>query len=637
MSRPWRPSRTASPGSPGTRRCTAWAGGGGRRGRPRGRGGAGGARPGRGPGGCRGRHRAAGGHLGGAAPRGRDARRRRATGSSTRGWPPTTRCREPGGVPGAAQLVPAPQAGDQPAAGPRHRRPGPAVPADLQAGLGPARRRRRGRRVAAAGRGARGRGGARAHDHRPAPCCSPTGCRRGAAGTTRCAWSSTAASTTPRSLDAMVRQEREIRAAEFCTLAEVHDRAADFTARRIDSALRTLPRAAGRRTPSPARAEQPGASATARSAPLHAGRQCLDRSMGTYVYDFAEGDKDQKDLLGGKGANLAEMTNLGLPVPPGFTITTEACRAYLEQGSEPDGLGERGHRAPRGPREGDGATARRPRRPAAGQRALGREVLDARDDGDGPQHRPQRRVGAAAWPGPERRRAVRAWTPTAGCCRCSAAPCSASSPSTSPRPSTTLKQARGTDRRPRPRRRRPARAGRRRSRRSSASTPAASSRRTRASSSTSPSAPSSTRGTPTAPGSTAGRSGSPRTSAPRSTSRRWCSATSGMDSGSGVAFTRDPASGAQGVYGDYLQNAQGEDVVAGIRNTVSLADFGRGRPGVLRRAAGRSWPGSSATTATCATSSSPSSAASSGCCRPGSASARRRRRSGSRCTWSTRA
>ena len=47
----------------------------------------------------------------------------------------------------------------------------------------------------------------------------------------------------------------------------------------------------------------------------------------------------------------------------------------------------------------------------------------------------------------------------------------------------------------------------------------------------------------------------------------------GMDSGSGVAFTRDPASGEQGVYGDYLQNAQGEDVVAGIRNTVSLADM----------------------------------------------------------------
>ena len=52
----------------------------------------------------------------------------------------------------------------------------------------------------------------------------------------------------------------------------------------------------------------------------------------------------------------------------------------------------------------------------------------------------------------------------------------------------------------------------------------------------------------------------------------------GMDSGSGVAFTRDPASGAQGEYGDYLQNAQGEDVVAGIRNTVVLADLGRDRP-----------------------------------------------------------
>ena len=54
-----------------------------------------------------------------------------------------------------------------------------------------------------------------------------------------------------------------------------------------------------------------------------------------YVYDFAEGNKDLKDLLGGKGANLAEMTNIGLPVPPGFIITTEACKAYLKSGQEP--------------------------------------------------------------------------------------------------------------------------------------------------------------------------------------------------------------------------------------------------------------------------------------------------------------
>jgi len=57
--------------------------------------------------------------------------------------------------------------------------------------------------------------------------------------------------------------------------------------------------------------------------------------MTKYVYDFREGNKDMKDLLGGKGANLAEMTNMGLPVPPGFTITTEACLRFLEQGGAP--------------------------------------------------------------------------------------------------------------------------------------------------------------------------------------------------------------------------------------------------------------------------------------------------------------
>jgi len=56
------------------------------------------------------------------------------------------------------------------------------------------------------------------------------------------------------------------------------------------------------------------------------------------VYDFARGSRSQADLLGGKGANLAEMTRLGLPVPPGFTITTEACRHYLEHGEVPEKL-----------------------------------------------------------------------------------------------------------------------------------------------------------------------------------------------------------------------------------------------------------------------------------------------------------
>ena len=60
--------------------------------------------------------------------------------------------------------------------------------------------------------------------------------------------------------------------------------------------------------------------------------------MVKYVYRFSEGDKDMKDLLGGKGANLAEMTKLGLPVPPGFTITTDACREYMKQGGVPEEL-----------------------------------------------------------------------------------------------------------------------------------------------------------------------------------------------------------------------------------------------------------------------------------------------------------
>ena len=51
-----------------------------------------------------------------------------------------------------------------------------------------------------------------------------------------------------------------------------------------------------------------------------------------YVYLFKEGNGSMRELLGGKGANLAEMTNLGLPVPQGFTITTEACTQYYEDG-----------------------------------------------------------------------------------------------------------------------------------------------------------------------------------------------------------------------------------------------------------------------------------------------------------------
>src|SRR5512142_3424119 len=72
----------------------------------------------------------------------------------------------------------------------------------------------------------------------------------------------------------------------------------------------------------------------------------IEASMATpqtavqYVYSFgggkAEGNGKMKDVLGGKGAGLAEMTNAGLPVPPGFTIQTEACREYMRGGLSPD-------------------------------------------------------------------------------------------------------------------------------------------------------------------------------------------------------------------------------------------------------------------------------------------------------------
>ncbi|AYN35778.1 pyruvate, phosphate dikinase [Streptomyces albus] len=71
---------------------------------------------------------------------------------------------------------------------------------------------------------------------------------------------------------------------------------------------------------------------------LEESRPVSENKEQKFVYDFTEGNRDLKDLLGGKGANLAEMTNLGLPVPPGFTITTEACKVYLDSGTEPAAL-----------------------------------------------------------------------------------------------------------------------------------------------------------------------------------------------------------------------------------------------------------------------------------------------------------
>src|SRR5579864_7079537 len=68
-------------------------------------------------------------------------------------------------------------------------------------------------------------------------------------------------------------------------------------------------------------------------------QEAVEQSPRKWVYLFTEGSASMRDLLGGKGAGVAEMTNAGLPVPPGFTITTEACNEYYTAGKRfPDGL-----------------------------------------------------------------------------------------------------------------------------------------------------------------------------------------------------------------------------------------------------------------------------------------------------------
>ena len=94
----------------------------------------------------------------------------------------------------------------------------------------------------------------------------------------------------------------------------------------------TTARRATRPAPKPAKAARPSkAGRTARPA-----AKASSRKPAKYVYFFgsgkADGDRTMKDTLGGKGANLAEMTNAGLPVPPGFTISTDACRLYYASG-----------------------------------------------------------------------------------------------------------------------------------------------------------------------------------------------------------------------------------------------------------------------------------------------------------------
>ncbi len=292
--------------------------------------------------------------------------------------------------------------------------------------------------------------------------------------------------------------------------------------------------------------------------------------MPKLVYDFTEGNKDLKDLLGGKGANLAEMTNLGLPVPPGFTITTEACRYYLEHGSLPDGL------------EAEISASLRDL-----ERKMGRQLGDHADPllvsvrsgakfsmpgmmetvlniglSDESVHGLAKQAGSERFAWDSYRRLIQMFGKTVLDIDGSAFEHAIEA----------AKKAKGTA--------------------NDLDLDAADLRKL----------------VDTFKGIVREHAGRDFPQQPReqmdlainAVFNSWNADRAilyrrqeripadlgtavnvvamvfgnlGMDSGTGVAFTRDPGSGQQGVYGDYLQNAQGEDVVAGIRNTVPLQDL----------------------------------------------------------------
>ncbi|GAA1812252.1 pyruvate, phosphate dikinase [Actinomadura chokoriensis] len=294
--------------------------------------------------------------------------------------------------------------------------------------------------------------------------------------------------------------------------------------------------------------------------------------MPKFVYDFTEGNKDLKDLLGGKGANLAEMTNLGLPVPPGFTITTEACRHYLEHGNLPEGLA-------------DEVNAHLADLESAMGKKLGQSddplLVSVRSGAKFSMPGMMETVlnvglndesvhGLAAQAGDERfawdsyRRLIQMFGKTVldidGDLFEEAV--------------EDVKRARGSDQ--------------------DADLVADDFKelvdrfkgivrqRTGTDFPTDPREQMDLAVKAVFDSWNADRAilyrRQERIPVDLGTAVNICSmvfGNMGLDSGTGVAFTRDPASGQQGIYGDYLQNAQGEDVVAGIRNTVPLTELER--------------------------------------------------------------
>ncbi|MFD8722955.1 pyruvate, phosphate dikinase [Streptomyces sp. NPDC059629] len=302
--------------------------------------------------------------------------------------------------------------------------------------------------------------------------------------------------------------------------------------------------------------------------------------MVRYVYDFAEGGRDMAESLGGKGANLAEMTRLGLPVPSGFTVTTEACRAFLATGAEPEGMTEEIARHLSGLEAAAGRSLGQRDDPLllsvrSGARfsmpGMMETVLDIGLNDDTVQ-------GLAKASGSERF----AWDSYRRLVQMFGSTVMGVDPALFEEAIGLLREARDApddvhldasdlawlvdtykrlilDETGRHFPQSPAEQLRLAVLavfRSWNSERARVYRR---------------------------REHIPDDLGTAVTVQCMVFGNLGPDSGSGVAFTRDPATGRPGLYGDYLADAQGEDVVAGIRNTVPLADLERLNPAAYRQ------------------------------------------------------
>ncbi|MGX1128560.1 pyruvate,orthophosphate dikinase [Streptomyces glaucescens] len=302
--------------------------------------------------------------------------------------------------------------------------------------------------------------------------------------------------------------------------------------------------------------------------------------MVRYVYDFSEGGRDLAGLLGGKGANLAEMTRLGLPVPPGFVVSTEACRVFLATGAEPDGMFEQISRHLTAVESDAGRRLGQPDDPLlvsvrSGARfsmpGMMETVLDIGLNDESV-------LGLAEVSGNARF----AWDSYRRLVQMFGSTVMGVDGALFDRIMTGLKERRGArddlrldaedlaelvqayqrlileetgDHFPQS----PAEQLRRAVLAVFRSWNGERARLYRR------------------------REHIPDDLGTAVTVQRMVYGNLGPDSGSGVAFTRDPATGRPGLYGDYLPNAQGEDVVAGIRNTVTLADLERLDPHSYRR------------------------------------------------------